>query len=471
MMTIHHPTVEIKWSCAVLHVMLSLTVMRQKLDNPNLSYKDIYKFWVPLAATWLMMAVEGPFLAAIIARLPEAKFNLAAYGVAWSLALIMEAPIIMLMSASTALVKNKDAYLKLRRFTNVLNAGITVVMLFLVIPPVFYFLTEDLIGLPHNVARLTHTAMLLLLPWPAAIGFRRFYQGILIRSRLTRLVAYGTIIRLFSMGATAVTLFLLKVNGAASGAAALSMGVTCEAFTGWLMARKSVKKLLAEGENAPTASPPLTYSYITKFYIPLAMTSILSLGVHPFITFFLGKSRFAIESLAVLPVINSLVFLFRSMGLSYQEVVIALMGEKGRDYIPLRNFAIVMGMLTVTGLGLITFTPLASVWFQQISGLSVELAQFAFLPAQLMTLLPALTVLISFQRSLLVSSAFTSPITTATAIEVTGIIGVLWISIFFFDAIGAVAAALAYTIGRLMANAYLLPKQLEAVKRIREPQG
>ncbi len=441
--------------------------MQKELNTPNLSYKEIFIFWVPLAATWLMMAVEGPFLAAIIARLADAKFNLAAFGVAYSFALIIEAPIIMLMSASTALVKNRDAYLKMRRFTNVLNGGITLLMLLLVIPPVFYFLTEDLIGLPGNVARLTHTATIILLPWPAAIGFRRFYQGILIRSRRARLVAVGTIIRLVSMAATAVVFFLLKVNGAASGAAALSVGVTCEAIAGWSMAQQPVKKLLAEAEAPPPTSPPLTYSYITKFYIPLAMTSILSLGVHPFITFFLGKSRFAIESLAILPVVNSLVFLFRSMGLSYQEVIIALMGDKGRNYFHLRNFAILMGVLTVTGLGLIAFTPLAAMWFQQVSGLSIELAQFAFLPAQLMTLLPALTVLISFQRSLLVSSAFTSPITTATAIEVTGIILVLWISIFFCDAVGAVAAALAYTTGRLLANLYLVPKQLEAVRRIR----
>ena len=32
-------------------------------------------FWLPLAATWLMMAVEGPFLAALIARLPEPAYK------------------------------------------------------------------------------------------------------------------------------------------------------------------------------------------------------------------------------------------------------------------------------------------------------------------------------------------------------------------------------------------------------------
>jgi hypothetical protein len=64
----------------------------------DLTQPRIFRFWLPLAATWLMMAVEGPFLAAVIARLAEPTYNLAAYGVAFSLALVLEAPVIMLPS-------------------------------------------------------------------------------------------------------------------------------------------------------------------------------------------------------------------------------------------------------------------------------------------------------------------------------------------------------------------------------------
>ena len=54
-----------------------------------------------------MMATEGPFLVAIIARLPDPTFNLAAYGVAFALAILIEAPVIMLMSAATSLVRDR----------------------------------------------------------------------------------------------------------------------------------------------------------------------------------------------------------------------------------------------------------------------------------------------------------------------------------------------------------------------------
>ena len=144
----------------------------------KLNYKTIFFFWLPLASTWLMMAIEGPFLAAIIARLPDPKFNLAAFGVAFSFALIIEAPIIMIMSASTVLVKDKVSFEKLRNYTFILNIIITIIMLFILIPPVFYYITMDLINLPVAIARLTYIATFILLPWPGFIGYRRFYQGI-----------------------------------------------------------------------------------------------------------------------------------------------------------------------------------------------------------------------------------------------------------------------------------------------------
>ena len=139
------------------------------MHSSKLTTKIIFAFWLPLVVTWLMMSLEGPFLSALIARLDEPKYNLAAYGVAFAFALIIEAPVIMIMSASTALVKDQLSFSKLKNFTYTLNFILTVSMLLLILPPIFYFITEDLIGLPHEVSFLTHLAIIILIPWPAAI--------------------------------------------------------------------------------------------------------------------------------------------------------------------------------------------------------------------------------------------------------------------------------------------------------------
>lgn len=427
----------------------------------NLTYRRIFLFWSPLALTWLMMAVEQPVLIAFIARLSDAKFNLAAFGIAGAFAMIVEAPIIMLMSASTAIVTGRHSYKKLKKFTDILNAFITGIQLLILIPPVFRFIVIRLMGVPEEVSELAHKALLIFLPWAASIGYRRFYQGLLIRNNLTRRVTYGTLVRLTVILVTGLLLYTAGAKGAYTGAAAMSLAVLIESLATRLMADSTIRSVMQKDDRENIHMGLRT---ILKFYYPLALTSILSLGVHPFVTFFLGRSRMAVESLAVLPVVTSLVFIFRSMGLSYQEVVIALIGERRQNYGLLRNFAVRLGIIVTVLISVLAFTPLADLWFINVSGLTKELADLSYLPLKIMVLLPALTVLLNFQRSLLVVSGNTGPISVATATELAGIILVLLVCVVFLGMTGVVAASLAFMAGRALSNLYLVPKQKEAVR-------
>ncbi len=429
--------------------------------TPERTQKAIFLFWLPLAATWIMMSVEGPFLAAVIARLPDPRFNLAAYGVAFAFALLIEAPVIMIMSASTALADDLLKFRRLRNFTFTLNGLVTLVQLLILIPSVFSFIMLDLIAIPEEVARLVYGSLWLLLPWPASIGHRRLYQGLLIRDGRTRLVAVGTVIRLTTMASTGLILFfLVKPPGAWVGAASLSVGVFLEALASHIMALPSVRKLPKPashpGDSEALVEPELTYRRILRFYYPLALTSLIGLAAQPMMTFFMGRATSPVESLAVFPVVISLTFIFRSMGLSFQEVAIAMMGKRHEHFRPLARFALVLGLASTGAMALVTLTPLSSVWFETVSGLSPDLASFAILPAAILVPLPFMSVLLSFQRSLLVVGMRTRPITLATALEVGGI------ALFFpllgwkLGLVGVTAAALAILIGRVASNSFLM---------------
>jgi len=77
----------------------------------RLPLTTIHRTWWPLAASWLLMAMELPALSAVVARLPNPQINLAAWGgVVFPVSLIIEAPIIMLLAASTALSKDMASY-------------------------------------------------------------------------------------------------------------------------------------------------------------------------------------------------------------------------------------------------------------------------------------------------------------------------------------------------------------------------
>ena len=414
------------------------------------------------------MAAEGPFLAAIIARLPDATYNLAAYGVAFALAIVIEGPVMMLMSAATSLVKDRISYTKLRNFSRVLAVGTTLFLLLFLYPPFYRLLVDGALGLPREVADLTYGALWFFIPWPAAIAYRRFIQGVLIRSGKTRLVAYGTAIRFIGMMMAAFTgYFFLNIPGAFVGSLALSTGVVVEAVAARFMADSTIRAMLG-GDLDEGPSVEISYREISAFYFPLALTSLIGLSIQPLLTFFMGRSVAPIESLAVFPVIVGLSFFFRSLGLAFQDAAIALMGERFKHLPELGRFAASLALVTTGCLALITLTPLAQVYFLTLSGLSEELTRFAVIPARIIVPLPALTVLLTFQRAILVEGRRTHQITVASTIEISMVAAMFVILGWGLDLVGVTAAFSAFLIARIVSNSYLMIVCRGIVKEVGE---
>ncbi|RMG40937.1 MAG: hypothetical protein D6719_09700 [Candidatus Dadabacteria bacterium] len=425
----------------------------------KLNSARIFSFWLPLASTWLMMAIEGPIMAAVIARMAEPKINLAAYGVSFSLALIAEAPVMMLMTTATALVNGWRSYNKLLNFSAILGLLMSALMLLMVTDIPYRILSSNILNLPENVAAITQTAITIMLIWPAAIAYRRFYQGVLIRYRQTNRVAAGTILRILSSSSVVLLLYKFSVcSGAIAGAAALSAGVLVEAISVRVMASGIVTRL----KNNTPEDPPLDYMEIVRFYLPLGITTFVALSIHPVVTFFMGKARMPLESLAVLPVLNSFTFLFKAMALSYQEVIVALIGKDSRGYRPLLVFSWQLGLVMSLIYVLVITTPLYSFWFQGVAGLTPELASFVFMPALLLLPVPACAVWLIWERGMLLKAKRTRFITHSSIIELSVVVLTLFILIKYANCIGAVAAAAALMIGRIAANIYLIIPSLKA---------
>jgi len=417
----------------------------------------IARFWLPLEATWLMMAAEGPFLAAIIARLAAPKENLAAFAVATALAWMVESPIIMMLSASNALVRDGVAYRKLRRFSNVLNGAVTAVMIVLVMPPVFDFVARGIMGLTPDLARLAGRSMIFLVLWPGAIGFRRFYQGILISDGRPQAVTWGTVIRLSTMAATGILFALaFRMPGASVGAGALGAGVIAEAAASWFMARPTLRRLRRQEEAECAYGRSLTAGKVVRFYAPLALTSFLSFFINPLTTFFLARGRMPLESLAALPVIVGLAFVFRTAGIAMQEVVIALVGDGGENRRILGRFTFRVGAASTIGLAAVVFTPLATVWYGTVSGLSPDLAAFSLLPGALLVLIPFIEAILSYQRGVLVKSHRTGPISVAVGVQLGVTTAVFAVMVLVLKIVGAVTVGPALTAGYAAGVAVLL---------------
>lgn len=378
------------------------------------SLRRIVHTWWPLAASWILMGLEGPILSAVIARLAFPEINLAAWGgIVNPLSLIIESPIIMLLAASTALSKDWASFRKIYKFMMVAGAALTVLHVLVAFTSLYDVVVSGILGVPPEIVEPGRIGFQIMLPWTWAIAYRRFHQGVLIRFNHSGVVGRGTLVRLGSLVLVLAIGYLLKISpGIIAGSAAVAVAVTCESL---YIGRVTRPILNNELRLAPPVPTKLTWKIFYAFYIPLVLTSLITLIVNPITSAAISRMNLAIESLAAWPVVMGLVFIFRSLGVAFNEVMVALLDENG-SYASLSKFALWLGVITSLSLLLLAATPLANFWLQRISALSAPLADLARLALYMAIPLPALTVSQSYFQGTILHSKQTRGITESVVV-------------------------------------------------------
>lgn len=432
----------------------STTGSKEAGEGAPLRMGEIGHAWWPLALSWLLMGVEQPAIAAIVARLREPTENLAAFGgVVFPVALVVEAPIIMLLAASTELSRDREAYRSLRAFTHRAGAILTCVHLLVAGTPLYGWLVQGLLGVPEAVADRAQIGLLLLLPWTWSIAWRRFNQGVLIRFGYSRTVGVATGIRLISVATMLAVGYTLgdRFSGVVVAASAMSVGVLAEAMYVSMRVRKLVRPRI---ELIEAERPVLRGRAFLAFYVPLAMMPIVTLMVQPIGTAAISRMPDVVSSLAAWPVVNGLVFVLQSVGLAYNEVVVALLDRKAAER-ALRRFTWLLTVATTMLLALLAFTPLADLWFGTVAGLDDRLRIMAAGAIWIALPIPGTRVLQSWWGGILVGARRTAAITEAVIVFFVVCTGVLFAGAAMQRWSGLEVALYGFALGRIFQTSWL----------------
>ncbi|MGB2984135.1 MAG: hypothetical protein WBC63_09825, partial [Candidatus Bipolaricaulia bacterium] len=244
----------------------------------------------------------------------------------------------------------------------------------------------------------------------------------------------------------------------------LIVGVLAEAAYVGLRVRPVLRRELLPSVDSQES---LTTRAFLRFYVPLSLTSIVFLGVRPILTAAISRMPDPLESLAAWPVIGGLAFLFRSVGVAYNEVVIAHIHERGSTR-ALRRFTVGLVVATSTGILLIAATPLSRIWLGTITGLSEELILFAQGALWFALLLPGASALQSWFQGVVLHSKRTRCITEAILVYLVVVTAVLWAGIAWGRVSGIYVALVAMTAAELSRNAWLWFRSRGARAALRE---
>ena len=371
----------------------------------------------------------------------------------YPLSVLIEAPIIMLLAASTALVRDMRIHEQLRRFAHGTSALLTVVHIAVAFTPLFDWIALDLIGVPPEIVEPGRIGMQIMTPWTWAIGYRRFQQGVLIRYERSKLVVYGTVVRLL---ANVIVLGIgIRVGtwpGIVVGTIGVAAGVIAEAlWAGWCFHRFAKPQLRLQPQ-----AEELTWSRFARFYTPLALTPIITIVIQPIGSWAMCRMADPLMSLAAWPAVYGVVFLTRTAGYAFNEVVVTMAGKPG-GAASLRTCGYWIAAATTLVLLVLSVTPLGEFWFARVTGLSAELTTLASASLLFAILMPAYAVAQNYHQGFLVHLQKTRPITEAVIVYLIVCTICLLIGVYVLPTYQGIQVALAsFTLAGLTQTAWLL---------------
>jgi hypothetical protein len=414
----------------------------------------VFDAWWPLAASWLLMGLEWPIVSAAIARLPAPTVSLAAFGgVVMPLSLVIEAPIIMLLAASTALTRDLPSYRVGARFMWTSGLVLTAVHAAVAFTPLYDLIVGGLLRPPPEVREPARLGLQIMTPWTMAIAYRRFQQGVLIRFGRSRAVSVGTAIRMATIVGTLITGAVLGgVEGIVVGTVATALGVVAEAIYAGLAVRPLLRGPVRQAPSPPGG--PLTMARFVRFYLPLSLTPLFLFVVMPIAAAAMGRMPRPLESLAAWPAVNGLVLSVRSTGFALNEVVVSLLDRPGAADV-LWRFARKLGLITSLLLLVLAATPLGAGWFSVVAGLPPALVVLASIALWMALPIPAATALQSYHQGAIVHAHATRHVTESVAILLVSTAAVLAAGVIWGGAPGLWVAMSGAAVGNVAQWAWL----------------
>jgi len=232
---------------------------------------------------------------------------------------------------------------------------------------------SGLMGAPSEVLGAARTGLLVMTPWTWSIAYRRYQQGVLIRSGRSRLVGIGTAVRL---AAIAVVSPWAAFPGASPGswwARRPSRPGSSRKRPSWASV---VRPAIAALPDLDEDAPPLTRRRFVRFYAPAR--AHLRPDARRESACERGDGSHARDARLVGGVAGG-----QRAHVHAAQPGLRVPRGRGRDARPprgraaLRRFAPHPRLATSGGLAIVAATPLAERWFRDVSALSVPLAELA----------------------------------------------------------------------------------------------
>ena len=411
---------------------------------------QLWQQFIPLSLSDVTMALGDPLTTTTLAHLPDPRTNIAAVGVAKAIAIFCESPIIMLLHTSNALAPTQASRQALWKFALIASGAMSLLLALTTIPAVFAIVGEGWLGVSPSLSGTVRSVLTIAILWPLAIGWRRYFQGLLIHSGQSYAVAQAGIVRLLVVGIILAGGFTLKTNGAVVAGMSLVWGVIAEAVAVTYLARKLGATKLPELISTPEL--PQDVAGVWKFYAPLGGTMMLVWGARAALVGIVARAEDGAIALVAWPAAWGLVLVIANSTRMVQQIII-----RNRKLLPDRlliTFAMTVGIVCSLILLSVSGTSISDAAIGWFVGNDEELIARVRPVLLICTVIPLCVSVQNAIQGFLVSEGHTWGINQAAWIGAIVMLGTAYLGAQSGQN-GAIAAAIGMILGNIMEIGYL----------------
>lgn len=376
-------------------------------QDPPLTYRRIFKTWLPLGMTQFLMAAEDPLYVAVIMRLSFPKLELGAlYSYMWPILVLISSAVFTMNTVGNVFGTNLENLRKIKFLAFGLGLLCTCILGLFAFTPIGPLFLVEVMAIPNSELPMALNAIRICAIYPLAAAINLVFQGILIRGGYASQILVSRVIR-FAIG-LAVLLIGLQTklaDGAVLGALAVATSLVGQTLYVWWKSRLCYKQL----EEFALEKDVVSAINLIKFTIPLAITPICGSIIGLIMAAALGRLPGVVISLAVWPVITNFNNIGLGMGESFDQVTVKHYSTD-HDRVLLRRFGIVLG-IALTGLTvLFIVTGFFHFALRTLEDLDITTAQISTNAMWFLTAMPFLYAMGSYYSGLLAKTMNTVPI-------------------------------------------------------------
>ncbi|HHW27385.1 MAG TPA: hypothetical protein GXX23_08670 [Firmicutes bacterium] len=410
-------------------------------DEAHVTLAQYLKFYVPLAATGVMLMMNHTTASSAVARAADPAIGLSAYASAFAVGNLFEIMCFGMQRMGLTFIRGTKSMKVVFATAFKILAVITGTMAILSWTPLADFLTGRILGLTPEVAEKTIYSLRLMILWPAVSAIRSLFQSRVVVGKKT---GWVTVAMAFRLGASlTAAVFLPKIwPYGPVGAVILVGGLAAEMLVSGIAAWRFVPPLPEEGpeQTIPTGMD------ILRFFVPLALAQMATPLVRSVMIGSLARTVNSELTLSGYQMATSLSGILSAVTIHMYQPVMVMVRDR-RTFREIRKYSWIVGGVACVAILLCSLPGIGTLVLGGIMGAPPDIAASAMTALGVLAISPMLNATNEFNSGILMLKKRTVWVTACKITNATVCALSIVVLTRLFPSGGAMLAALASMLG------------------------